>query len=222
MAKYGARRLDSPLLGNFLGVSNRSAPKAARPSSSTLSAELTRSIAEAVLGELAELGYGQLSMDGVARRAKAGKSALYRRWPSKQEMIVDAVSGVSVPEIAVDASQDLETVVTSAVEAVDGWLTSSMNRRILPDLIAEGLRNPVLGEALTERIGVMRRGYWREVFEQRIKTGEVGATADIEYALDLLAAPLFWRACGRRQDSDETLRQNIIQSIMAVLRPDSR
>lgn len=202
-------------------MSNRSAAKAERPSNSNLSAELTRTITEAVLSELAEVGYGQLSMDGVARRAKAGKSALYRRWPSKQEMILDAVSGVSVPDIVVDASQDLRTVVTSAVEAVDGWLTSGMNRRIVPDLIAEALRNPALDEALTERIGVMRRGYWRDVFEQRIETGEVGATADIEYALDLLAAPLFWRACGRRRESDKALRQNVIQSIMAVLRPDS-
>ncbi|MDV3130315.1 TetR/AcrR family transcriptional regulator [Mycobacterium sp. 21AC1] len=203
-------------------MSNRSAPKAERPSSSNLSAELTRTITEAVLSELAEVGYGQLSMDGVARRAKAGKSALYRRWPSKQEMILDAVSGVSVPEIAVDASQDLRTVVTSAVEAVDSWLTSGMNRRIVPDLIAEALRNPALDTALTERIGVMRRRYWREVFEQRIETEEVSAGADIEYALDLLAAPLFWRACGRRRESDKALKQNVIQSIMVVLHPATR
>lgn len=182
-----------------------------------MSPDLTGSITEAVLAELAEVGYGQLSMDGVARRAKAGKSALYRRWPSKQEMILDAVTGVSVPAVEVDASQDLRAIVTVIVGSVDDWLSSGLARRILPDLIAEALRNPALDEALTERIGVMRRGYWREVFEERIATGEVDADADIEYALDLLAGPVFWRVCGRRQESSQTLRENVIQSVLDVL-----
>ncbi|MBA4025516.1 MAG: TetR family transcriptional regulator [Gordonia sp.] len=197
-------------------MSNRPNPASGR-SGSTLSPDLTGSITEAVLAELAEVGYGQLSMDGVARRAKAGKSALYRRWPSKQEMILDAVTGVSVPAVEVDASQDLRAIVTVIVGSVDDWLSSGLARRILPDLIAEALRNPALDEALTERIGVMRRGHWRKVFEERIATGEVDADADIEYALDLLAGPVFWRVCGRRQESSQTLRENVVQSVLDVL-----
>lgn len=193
-----------------------------RAANPNLSPERTDTIIEAVLSELAEVGYGQLSMDGVARRAKAGKSALYRRWPSKQEMILDAMSTISIPSVDVAESQDLRTVVTLMVDAVDGWLTSGANRRILPDLMAEALRNPALDEALTTRIGVMRRGYWRKVLEKRIDTGEVDADADIEYALDLLAAPLFWRICGRRQDSDKVLRDNVIRSILRVLTAGER
>ncbi len=179
---------------------------------------MTVTITEAVLSELAEVGYGQLSMDGVARRAKAGKSALYRRWPSKQEMILDAVSSVSVPRVEVRKSHDLRTVVTLLVKSVDDWLSDDMNRRIVPDLLAEALRNPALDEALTTRIGVMRRGYWREVLEERVTTGEVDANADIEYALDLLAAPLFWRVCGRRRNSSPALRESVVQSVLDVLR----
>lgn len=95
-----------------------------RAANLNLSPERTDTIIEAVLSELAEVGYGQLSMDGVARRAKAGKSALYRRWPSKQEMILDAMSTISIPSVDVAESQDLRTVVTLMVDAVDGWLTS--------------------------------------------------------------------------------------------------
>ncbi len=203
-------------------MSNRSSTPGSGRSSSNLSPELTVTITEAVLSELAEVGYGQLSMDGVARRAKAGKSALYRRWPSKQEMILDAVSSVSVPRAKVQKSHDLRTVVTLLVESVDHWLSDDMNRRILPDLLAEALRNPALDEALTTRIGVMRRGHWREVLEERIATGEVDADADIEYALDLLAAPLFWRVCGRRQDSSPELRESVVRSVLAVLRGPAR
>lgn len=194
-------------------------PTPAAESGSNLSAERTEIITEAVLGELADVGYGQLSMDGVARRAKAGKSALYRRWPSKQAMILDAVSDVSVPAVEVAESHDLRAVVELIVESIDTWLSGERERRILPDLIAEALRNPELDEALTERIGVMRRGYWREVLERRIESGEVDPNADIDYALDLLAAPLFWRVCGRRKGSSKALRQSVVDSVMAVLRP---
>ncbi len=182
-----------------------------------LRAERTDSIIEAVLSELAAVGYGQLSMDGVARRAKAGKSALYRRWPSKQEMILDAVSTISIPAVDVNESQDLRAVVALMVDAVEEWLTRGDNRRILADLVAEALRNPELGEALTTRIGMMRRGYWSAVLEARISTGEVNAKADIEYALDLLGAPLFWRICGLRRESDQALRDNVIRSILDTL-----
>ncbi|SFP68065.1 DNA-binding transcriptional regulator, AcrR family [Actinomadura madurae] len=183
---------------------------------------MTVAITEAVLSELAEVGFGQLSMDGVARRARAGKSALYRRWPSKQEMVLDAVSSVSVPIADVRTSHDLRTVVTLLVESVDNWLSDDMNRRILPDLLAEALRNPDLGEALTTRIGLIRRTHYRRVLEERISTGEVDADADIEYALDLLAGPLFWRVCGRRQSSSPALRENVVQSVLDVLRGATR
>lgn len=198
-------------------MSNRNPAAPERSANPNLDTGRTDTIIEAVLSELAEVGYGQLSMDGVARRAKAGKSALYRRWPSKQEMILDAVSTISVPAVDIEGSRDLQTVVTLMVDAVDGWLSSGANRRILPDLVAEALRNPALDEALTTRIGMMRRKYWREVLEKRIATGEVDAAADIEYALDLLAAPLFWRISGRRRDSDQALRDNVIRSILHIL-----
>lgn len=184
-----------------------------------LSAEVTDAIIDAVLAELADVGYGQLSMDGVARRARAGKSALYRRWPSKQEMVLDAVARVSLPHVALLRTDDLETVVSLMVQSVESWLTDSLTRKVVPDLIAEALRNQGLGEALTDRIGLMRRNYWREELEARVATGEVDAGADIEYALDLLAAPLFWRLCARREDPSDVLRAQTVQTVLNALRP---
>lgn len=104
-----------------------------------LSVEVTDAIISAVLAELADVGYGQLSMDGVARRARAGKSALYRRWPSKQEMVLDAVARVSLPQVQLLRTHDLETAVSLMVQSVESWLTGSLTRKVVPDLIAESL-----------------------------------------------------------------------------------
>jgi AcrR family transcriptional regulator len=59
--------------------------------------ELEQAIFSATLCELAEVGYGGLTMEGVASRAHTGKAALYRRWSSKDDLIVDALdSGLEI------------------------------------------------------------------------------------------------------------------------------
>jgi len=53
--------------------------------------ELEHALYEAALAELAEVGYGRLTMEGVAVRARTGKAAVYRRWSSRQALVLDAV-----------------------------------------------------------------------------------------------------------------------------------
>lgn len=53
--------------------------------------ELVRAIYDAVLAELADNGYGAVTMDTVAQRARTGKASLYRRWPTRVELIMDTI-----------------------------------------------------------------------------------------------------------------------------------
>ena len=52
---------------------------------------LERALYEATLAELAEVGYGGLTMEGIAARAHTGKAALYRRWCSKHDLVYAAL-----------------------------------------------------------------------------------------------------------------------------------
>ena len=52
---------------------------------------LYEAILNATLAELAEVGYARLTMERVAEQAKASKASLYRRWPSRMELAVEAV-----------------------------------------------------------------------------------------------------------------------------------
>jgi AcrR family transcriptional regulator len=182
-----------------------------------LRAQVTDGIVEAVLDELADVGFGRLSMDGVARRARAGKAALYRRWPSKQEMVLDVVTGLSVPMAAMAPSGDLAADVAALVAGVDAWLTDARMSRILPDLLAEAMRNPGLAAALTDRLGDARRGYGQAVIDAAIARGEVPSDVDSEYVLDLVAAPVFWRLCGRREHTDPAFLDRVVDSVLHAL-----
>ncbi|MET0190117.1 MAG: TetR/AcrR family transcriptional regulator [Pseudonocardia sediminis] len=159
---------------------------------------VTDAITEAVLDELAEGGIGRLSMEAVARRAGVGKSALYRRWSSRDAMVVAVVSGFSVPRAATTDTGSLRGDVRAMLAGLQEWLTHPRFAAILPDLVAEQGRRPELAAAVAEAVGEPRREHGAAVLRRGIERGELAPDVDRELALDLLAAPIYWRHSVRR------------------------
>jgi AcrR family transcriptional regulator len=158
-----------------------------------LQPEITAAIADAVLDELAERGYARLSMESVAKRAGVGKSALYRRWASKQEMALSVVAEFSVGQAASPDTGSLGGDIRESLEAVAHWLSDPKFSRILPDLVAEMGRNPELGDIVEGMIGRPRRERGAIILQRALERGELHPDTDLELALDLLAAPIYWR-----------------------------
>ena len=136
---------------------------------------------EAALGLLAEVGYDRLTMDAVAARARAAKTTIYRRWPGKAELVVDALNSLKgAPEVPDTGSlrQDLRALagsITSAESKFGAQVTIGMVNALAHD--AELRR--VFGEKFT----APRMAGFRTVFEQAVARGEMPGGHD----LDLLA-----------------------------------
>ncbi len=85
---------------------------------------LERALYEATLAELAEVGYGGLTMEGIAARAHTGKAALYRRWASKCELVhaalVFALPPLPEPRSRRSARENLLTVFTAHRDVLAG------------------------------------------------------------------------------------------------------
>lgn len=188
-----------------------------RPPGASLHADVTGGILSAALEELAEVGYGKLSMDGVARRARAGKAALYRRWPAKQDMVLDAVVDASLPVAQFPSSGDIAVDIADVIRSVDAWISDPLMSRVLPDLLAEAKRNPGLAAALNERVGTTRRDFGRKMINAAIARGEVRPEIDVEYALDLMAGPIFWRVCGVRQETTPEFLHQVTATVLHAL-----
>lgn len=154
---------------------------------------VTEAISAAFFEELASVGYARLSLEAVAKRAGAGKAAIYRRWPSKLEMTVALVSAVAVDASEVVDTGTLRGDVLALLTEIDSALRHRLPSKIIPDLLAEGSRNPELGQALFTAVRDPRRGKATRVLERAIERGELPADVDRELALDLLAGPLYWR-----------------------------
>lgn len=158
-----------------------------------LQPEITTAITEAVLDELAEQGYARLSMEAVAKRAGVGKSALYRRWSSKQEMALAVVAEFSVDQAEFADTGTLRGDIRETLGALVDWLSHPRFSRILPDLVAEMARRPELSDLVAGMIGQPRRERGAVMFQRAIQRGELDPETDLDLALDLLAAPIYWR-----------------------------
>lgn len=177
--------------------------------------EKTASITDAVLAELSEVGYARLSMEAVARRAGVGKSALYRRWPGKDAMAVAAIAELSVPAAPRPDTGTLRGDVRVIVESMVEWLSHPLLSRILPDVVAEGVREPALAAAMRDHVATPRRDAVRGVLERAEARGELKVSVDL--ALDLLAAPVYWRMSVRQADRGPTYLDELTDALVRAV-----
>ncbi|MBE1501330.1 AcrR family transcriptional regulator [Amycolatopsis lexingtonensis] len=182
-----------------------------------LQPEVTRAISEAVMWELAEQGFGRLSMEAVAKRAGVGKSALYRRWTSKEHMIASVVTEFSVTRAAETDTGTLRGDLRETMQALIDWLTHPLFSRILPDLVAEDARAPEYGRGLREAIGGPRREVGEKMLRRAITRGELPADLDMEMALDVLAAPIYWRLVVRQAEAEPDYVDRLVAYALRAL-----
>lgn len=172
------------------GMPNKREPAGA----AVLQEPVTSAITAAMFDELAESGYARMSVDAVARRAGVGKAAVYRRWRSKQAMLLDLVGAAArqhAPEVPDSGS--LTGDIRGFLEVILAQAGTPQVRRITLDMMAEATRNPELGTALRDAVAGPRRGAAASVLSRGISRGELSPGIDRELGLDLLISPLVLR-----------------------------
>lgn len=177
---------------------------------------VTEAILAAVYTELAEVGVRGLTMEAVARRAGVGKSALYRRWPSKVELTADLLRTLSVTGAPAPDTGSLRGDVLVLLDEVQAWLTDPKVRSIYPDLLAEAQRNPALGVALMDHVGRPRRTRGQTVLDRAAQRGELAEEADCELILDAIAALVFWRVIALSRPVTRAHLQKVASLICAM------
>jgi AcrR family transcriptional regulator len=155
--------------------------------------DVTEAIRAAVFEELASVGYGRMSIEGIARRAGVGKAAVYRRWRSKLPLVLDVVSAVAALGVPSPDTGTLLGDVRTLLEVTARALRHPIASQIIPDLLAEASRNPEIELALHEALRGTQRGIAELIVRAAVDRGELAASTDIDLALDLITGPLYWR-----------------------------
>ncbi|KMS90936.1 MULTISPECIES: TetR/AcrR family transcriptional regulator [Streptomyces] len=156
--------------------------------------DVTEAIRAAVFEELAAVGYARMSIEGIARRAGVGKTAVYRRWRSKLHLVLDVVSAMAVTGFPVPDTGSLEGDLRLLYEVTSRALRHPVASQIIPDLQAEAARNPEIAEAFQKALRDGQEGVASRIVAAAEGRGELRAGVDPDLALDLISGPLYWRS----------------------------
>ena len=155
-------------------------------------ARTDRAILAASLELIAEVGVHDFRMDDVAERARVGKSAIYRRYRSKDELVGATVAAL-VSDIAVPDTGDTRKDVVALMDGAVDVYTDPIRAAVMPSLVGAMQRRPDLTRTIREGFLTGRREALREVLARGIARGDLAADLDMELALDVLGGPLFYR-----------------------------
>jgi len=150
-------------------------------------------ILHATLDLLLEVGFTRMSIETVAKRAGVGKATIYRRWPSKADLVVEAVARIKDQElVGVDRASVREDLLHLARQVFRPRESGEVTELMLK-LASARARHPELQEAFLRHIIEPRRQIVANVLRRGVERGEIREDIDIELAADVLMGFVSYR-----------------------------
>lgn len=182
-----------------------------------------RAIITATQDLLVERGYRKLTIEAVAARAGVGKQTIYRWWPSRAALVLEAyLAGsdtVSLPPQ--DSGSTREDV-----RALIGWLTAVLAQqtggRIVAGLVGDLQHDPDLAEGFRQDVIPARRQAMLAALERGRERGEIRADADLALAVDTLHGAVFYRLLLSGAPLDAEFAERVTDQVLDGLAVPSR
>lgn len=163
-------------------------------------------ILEAAIEILAELGFDGMTMDMVAARTKSGKATLYRRWPSKAELVRDALIWMSQHSVELEHLPDTGNLRDDLLTLIKPYSLEFSERklRVLAKLGSFFSEHRKLAEEASAGIFEPWTEVNRTLMQRAIQRGEIAAQADIEMACQVIIAMTSYRSLTQGQPFGRT------------------
>lgn len=190
-----------------------SAGAARRPPGRPLDEQVSTEILDAAVAVLTEEGFAGVTVDTVAATAGVSKATIYRRWPTKEALLLEAASCLSG---APDELPDTGSLRGDLLALYQGFLPALIDGipgQMLPQMVAEGTRNPDI-RALLADFADSRRARWRTVLERAAARGELEEGLDAEVIVDCLTGPLFTRLLVTGRPLTPALAEQILDVVL--------
>ena len=199
---------------------------AARRPTRRLDASRDIAIFRAAVNGLTDVGYDRLTMDEIASRAHASKATLYRRWPSKAALIIDAIVAqreadqpIQLPDTG-SLKTDIDAIIAAFPEhgAHDG-----QHYAMLLGLVNAASHDQTLRDALSVHVLGRPRRLIHQLLERAISRGEIPADRDLDLIADtLIGLNMLRLAEGKAIDREHVT--HVLRDVvypLAITRPDS-
>lgn len=186
-------------------------------------ADTDRAILDATRSALAELGWGGLTMSHVAGRAGVAKTTLYRRWPSKNELVVDAVA-VLFHDLEMPDLGGLRADIEAVVQRFAALLSRPETQAAMLALFAEGTRDPLLRRRIREsivdpqkRLVHQGRAHAQARGELPVDTDEATARQEVDIIFDTIAGAVEHRILVSGEPAGEEWISRLTTLLLAPL-----
>ncbi|WP_330296166.1 TetR/AcrR family transcriptional regulator [Streptomyces sp. NBC_00503] len=179
--------------------SSAPAPAARTPDAARRSDRSRRAILDAALALVGEVGYNKLTIEAIAARAGVGKQTIYRWWPSKAAVLLDASLALAgdaesagewagFPDTG-DLAADLKHVLRATVDEFNDEKYEAPARA----LTAAGATDPELGARFTEQLLEPQLALYEERLRAAREAGQLAPDTDLRLTVEMLLGPLTYR-----------------------------
>jgi AcrR family transcriptional regulator len=183
---------------------------------------LERAIHAAVFTELAEVGYAAFTIESVASRSHTGKASIYRRWPTKQDLVLDAFCGKFGETMQlIEGSLDDDTTTRDVLLQMGRRMceVSAEATEAIRVAAGEMSRDAELSAALDEQVNCPKRELLLQVLQRGVERGEVRPEAACEMFTEILPAMIMFKLIlQNRAVSDDALIHIVDDILMPLLR----
>ena len=171
---------------------SQAAPAGPRRPGRPRSERADRAIIDAALSLFAETGPEGLCIEKVAARAGVGKATIYRRWPGKEELLLDAIAALQAP-LPEPAGRSVREDLVTLLGTIRDSVADPRRAREFALLLGEGAKYPRLMARYVETVLEPRREVIRSVLRRGIATGELRESVDVDAALFMLTGAVMAR-----------------------------
>jgi len=172
--------------------------------------EVRQRILAAALELLEEAGFAQVTSEAIAERAGASKATVYRWWPNKAAVVIEAFRQAFEPELPFPDTgsfrEDLHTQLRNFARVLSG-----RGGRMLVAFVVAARNDPEVAQAFRSIWGEPRRAQAREMLKLRQQRGQLRAGADLDLVLDVLYGPLYYRLLVKNEAPSQKYADSLVE-----------
>ncbi|MGF6886473.1 AcrR family transcriptional regulator [Nocardia sp. GAS34] len=177
-----------------------------------------RAVLDAAGELLTDRGLPGMTMDEIAARAGVSKNTIYRWWPTKAAVVMDAFTDAFAGRMEAPAQGDALTRLRIQVQRVARLMNTPEARRPFVALVAAAQHDPELATALRERFIDTRRAGVIELITAGIEEGRLAADTDADIVIDLIYGALYYRLLISGGELDPAYADRLVDTLAPVLR----
>lgn len=174
---------------------------------------MREAVLSAAFAELGEKGYDDFNLEAVARRSGVHKTTVYRRWPTREALVVDALDSRSDRYSPIAESGSVRDDLVSFAEVVQEKLSSAHGKAMLKSLVAAVDQSPEILAKVAS--------FWRErldvgaaLVSKGIERGELPANTNIDLVVEGLLAPIYIRVLFGQPLTDRQYQEDLADVIL--------